>query len=95
MIVLTILTNFRRAVAPETTATQERAQPKCLATSAMSSALALPSTGDDRSRATQVPDASCASALTDERGFARTEITNDSLAGSGVRRAVTGVLPNV
>jgi hypothetical protein len=90
-----ILTNFKRAVAPEMTETQERAHPKCLATRAMSSALALPSTGDDRSRATQVPEASCSNALTDERGFARTEITSDSATGDGVRRAVTGVLPNV
>ena len=91
-----ILTNFRRAVAPEMTATQERAQPKCLATRATSSALALPSTGEERSRATHVPELSGSSALTDERGLARTMMTNDSVTAGGlVRRAVTSVLPNV
>jgi hypothetical protein len=43
----------------------------------MSSALALPSTGEDRRRATQVPEASASSELTAERGFARTLMTNE------------------
>lgn len=72
-----ILINFKRAEAPDTTDTPERGHPKCLATSAMSSALALPSTGEARSRATQVPEGSSSSALTEERGLARTEITKE------------------
>ena len=89
MVVPEILTNFRRAVAPEMTETQERAQPKCLATRAISSVLALPSTGEDRSRATHVPGFSGSSALTDERGFARTVMTNDPVTEDGLaRRAV-------
>ena len=90
---LEILTNFKRAVAPDTTEMQDRAQPKCLATRAISSALALPSTGDERRRATQVPPASCSSALTEERGFARTVMTSDW--GTDGWRTVMGVLPNV
>jgi len=91
-----ILTNFRRAVVPETTETQERAQPKCLATRATISALALPSTGEDLRRATHVPAVTGSSALTDERGLARTAMTNDSMPGGGVeRRVVTSVPPNV
>ena len=80
-------------MAPEITETQDRAQPKCLATRAMSSALALPSTGDDRRRATQVPSDSGSNALTDERGLARTVITTGSLSWSGiVRRAAMNVV---
>jgi hypothetical protein len=62
----------------------------------MSSSLALPSTGDDRRRATQVPEASGSSALTDERGLARTVMTLDASFGDGLaRRVVTAVRPNV
>lgn len=77
-----ILTNFRGAVVPETTETQEREHRKCLATRAMSSALALPSTGGDRRRATQIPGDAGSSALTVERGLARTLMTNELLGGT-------------
>jgi hypothetical protein len=89
VVALEILTNFRRAVAPEMTETHDRAHPKCLATRATSSALALPSTGDDRRRASHVPVGSCSIELTDERGFARTVMTSGAGSGWGVvRRSV-------
>jgi hypothetical protein len=90
------LTNFRRAVAPEMTDTLERAHPKCLATKLTSSALAAPSTGEARRRATQLPDDSGSKALTDERGFARTVMTNASpIAEDLAGRLLMRALPNV
>lgn len=83
-------TNLRRAVAPEMIETHDRVHPKCLATRAMSSALALPSTGDDFRRAIQAPLVSCSSALTGDRGLAQTGMTKDSGMGFGaLRRAFT------
>ena len=78
--------SFRRAEAPETTATEDLEQPKCFATRPMSSALALPSTGEDRRRAIHVPDVSASSELTAERGFARTVMTNELSPGDFVAR---------
>jgi hypothetical protein len=84
-----ILTSFRRADAPETMETEDLEQPKCLAIMPTSSALASPSTGDERRRATQVPWTSGSSELIGERGFARTVMTNELSAGDFVaRRAV-------
>lgn len=66
------LTSFTRAEAPERTATEDLEQPKCLAIKPTSSALAFPSTGEDRRRAIQLPEPAGSSELTRERGFART-----------------------
>jgi hypothetical protein len=81
--------SFRRAEAPETTETEDLEQPKCFATKPISSALALPSTGEDLRRAIQVPPASASSELTAERGFARTLMTNDVPPDDFVVRRLT------
>lgn len=79
-----ILTSFKRAEAPERIATEDFGQPKCLAIKPTSSALAFPSTGEDRRRAIQLPQASGSSELTGERGFTRTVITNKPSPGDFV-----------
>lgn len=53
-----ILSSFRRLDAPRLTETDDLGQPKRLATRAISSALALPSVGGERSCAIQAPDSS-------------------------------------
>lgn len=78
--------SFRRAVAPETIATEDLGQPKCLAIKPTSSVFPLPSTGEERRRAVQVPESSDSSELTEERGFARTVMTNELPLGNFVVR---------
>lgn len=80
-----ILTSLKRAVVPEITDTQERAQPKRLTMRVTSSAVALPSTGGDRRRATHTSSLPGSSTLTREQGLAWTLMTNESLA----RRVIT------
>jgi hypothetical protein len=75
---LEILTNLSRADLPEITDIAVWGTPKCLATRAISSAFALPSTGGERSRAVHRPVSSRSSELTGERGFARTVMTTES-----------------
>ena len=89
------LMSFRRAVAPETIATEDLGQPKCLAIKPTSSALALLSTGAERRRAVQAPDSSASSELMEERGFARTAMMNESSPGEFAARgfAMPGSLP--
>ena len=53
-----ILSSFRRLEAPRFMETDDLLQPKRLATRAISSVLALPSVGGERSRAIQAPDSS-------------------------------------
>ena len=61
--------SFVRLEAPDLIETPDFGQLKCLATSAISSALALPSTGGDLSWASQVPSSFCSSRLVRELGF--------------------------
>jgi hypothetical protein len=58
-----ILTSFSRLDVPLLIETSDLRRPKCLATSSMSSALALPPEGGDRSCANHAPVSSCCSAL--------------------------------
>ena len=81
-----ILISFRRAEAPERTATEDLGQPKWLAIKPTSSAFAFPSTGEDRRRAIQLPEPAGSSELTGERGFARTVMTNELSPGDFVAR---------
>ena len=66
--------------APDFMDTADLAQPKCSATSLISSALARPSTGGDWIRAVHVPVLSRTSSLTRARGLTRTSITSDACA---------------
>jgi len=66
--------------------TEDLEQPKCFATRPTSSALALPSTGEDWRRAIQEPETSASSELTEERGFARTLMTNEVSSDDFVAR---------
>ena len=70
--------------------TRDFGRPNCRATSAMSSALALPSTGGDLSVASQVPSASCSRALTRAFGFTLTWIVFSSLGPAAARGPGTG-----
>src|SRR5699024_6791816 len=54
-------TCFKRPRAPDLISTADMRHLKCLAISAISSALALPSTGGDFNRATQLPSGICSS----------------------------------
>lgn len=84
-----ILTRFRRPDAPETMEIEDLGQRKCRATRPMSSALALPSTGEERRRAIQAPEPSVSSELAEEYGFARTvRMSELSPADFVARRAV-------
>lgn len=60
---LSILSSFNRFEAPRLIEIDDRGHPKCWATRRMSSALALPSVGADRSSANHTPVASRCKAL--------------------------------
>src|SRR5204862_7472697 len=66
--------SFRRLEAPRLMETAAFGQSKCLATSPISSALALPSAGGERSSANQAPDASLRSALSRAPGLTFTSM---------------------
>jgi hypothetical protein len=64
-----ITRNFVRPDCPDLIVTADLGHLKCFATKARSSALALPSTGGDFSRANQWPSGICSSNDTRELGF--------------------------
>jgi hypothetical protein len=64
--------NFVRPDCPDLIVTADLGHLKCFATKARSSALALPSTGGDFSRANQWPSGICSSNDTRELGFTLT-----------------------
>ncbi len=61
-------TSFNRELAPDLMDTDARETPWCFAIKAMSSSLALPSTGGDFSFAISVPSSSVRMLLSRERG---------------------------
>lgn len=73
-------TSLVRPDAPDLIATADFAQPKCRATSAITSALALPSTGGDVTCAIHSPPLPRTSSLTRERGLTRTWMMMESVA---------------
>src|SRR5262249_279824 len=77
-------TSLTRPDAPLWIETADLRQRKRSATSAISSSLALPSTGGALTCATQVPSSPCSSALTRERGLTFTWITKPRIFSAGL-----------
>ena len=87
------LTSFMRPDAPDLMDTAALRHWKCSATKAMSSSLALPSTGGDFSLARQVPSAACAIEEVRALGFTLIRMNTVAISTCGLTFPVTGARP--
>ena len=74
-----MLSRLTRDVAPVMMRMLDLRQRKCFATRAINSSFALPSTGGDMSRATQLPSGVCSSDETLDLGFTRTRMVSAAI----------------
>src|SRR5207245_2425235 len=84
------LTSFMRPDAPDLMDTAALRHWKCSATKAMSSSLALPSTGGDFSLASQVPSAACAIEEVRALGFTLIRMNTVAISTCGLTFALNG-----
>src|SRR5882672_4518162 len=84
------LTSFMRPDAPDLMDTAALRHWKCSATKAMSSSLALPSTGGDFSLASQVPSAACAREEVRALGFTLIRMNTVAISACGLTFALSG-----
>src|SRR6266545_3330515 len=85
------LTSFMRPDAPDLMDTAALRHWKCSATKAMSSSLALPSTGGDFSFASQVPSAACAREEARALGFTLICMNTVAISACGLTFEFTGL----